>query len=120
MHSIKELAQYPFISYSSTQSLRAFLQHCFQKIGMTFEPQMEVGSQALMIQAISDGIGIGSVPHRAISKQLEDGTLFRLRLKEAMPTRQVLSVTNRNNSPSHPAQVFLENYLPHFAKFILL
>ncbi|MGM9608542.1 MAG: LysR family transcriptional regulator [Oscillospiraceae bacterium] len=119
-YTMKELAQYPFISYSSAQSLRAFLQQCFQKIGMTFEPQMEVGSQALMIQAIEDGLGIGSVPHRAILKQLEDGKLFRLRLKEAMPTRQVLSVTNRNNLPGRPAQVFLEKYLPHFAEFELL
>lgn len=116
-YSMEELAQYPFISYSSAQSLTAFLQQCFQKIGKAFEPKLEVGAQSLMIQAIIDGIGIGSVPHRAIQKQLEDKTLFRVRLKEAMPTRQVLSVTNRNYSPSRPAQVFLENYLPRFAEF---
>lgn len=118
--SMEELAQYPFISYSSGQSLKAFLRQCFQKAGLTFEPKMEVGSQALMIQAISDGIGIGSVPHRAILKQLEDGSLFRLRLKEAMPTRRVLSVTNRNFLPGYPAQVFLKEYLPRFAEFELL
>lgn len=117
--SMEELAQYPFISYSSGQSLKAFLRQCFQKAGLTFEPKMEVGSQALMIQAISDGIGIGSVPHRAIQKQLEDGTLFRLRLKEAMHTRQVLFVTNRNCPPGRPAQVFLEEYLPRVTEFEL-
>lgn len=118
--SLEELAQYPFITYSSSQSLRAFLREYFQKYGLSFEPKIEVGSQPLMIQAVCDGLGIGSVPHRAISKQLADGTLFRLRLKEAMPIRQVLSVTNRNCSPGRPAQVFLDEYLPRFGEFELI
>lgn len=119
-HSLEALAQYPFITYSSGQSLRAFLRQCFRQYGLDFEPKIEVGTQALMIQAICDGLGIGSVPHRAISKQLADGTLFRLRLKEAMPTRQVLAVTNRNCAPGRPAQVFLDEYLPRFGEFELI
>lgn len=112
-HSMEELAQYPFISFSSRQSLFPFLQQCFLKIGHTFTPKLEVSSQALMIQAISEGFGIGSVPHRMIQRQLQDKTLYRLRLKEAMPTRQVLVITDRNHSPSRPAQIFLDKYLSY-------
>jgi len=109
--TLKELSKYPFISMPEGSSGKAYMRECFERYGLAYEPAIEVVSIGLVIQTTAADFGIGTVPPRIAERELEDGTLFRLRLKDELPERQVLAITNRAIAANRATKVFLDEYL---------
>ena len=68
-----------------------------------------------MLRAIVDNYGIGNVLPHLVQRDLEDGNLFLLNMKEQLPARQALAITR--SSPSRVTEVFIQEYLTKFSQF---
>jgi DNA-binding transcriptional LysR family regulator len=110
-HTLEELSQYPFISMPEGSPGKAYMRECFRKVGLIYEPDIEVTSMEFVIQAAAADFGIGAVPLPVIEGRIGNGTLFRLRLKEKLPERRALAITNRSVAVSRATQVFMDEFL---------
>jgi DNA-binding transcriptional LysR family regulator len=109
--TLEELSQYPFISMPEGSPGKAYMKECFRKFGLIYEPDIEVTSMEFVIQAAAADFGIGTVPLPVVKSRIENGTLFRLRLKDKLPERRALAITNRSIAASRATQVFMEEFL---------
>jgi DNA-binding transcriptional LysR family regulator len=110
-HTLEELSQYPFISMPEGSPGKAYMKDCFRKFGLIYEPDFEVTSMEFVIQAAAADLGIGTVPLPVVENHIKDSTLFRLILKDELPERRLLAITNRSMTVSRATQVFLEDFL---------
>jgi len=110
-NDLAQLKDYPFITMPEGSSGKEFMKRCFQKYGLYFEPDIEVTTMELVIQAVSKSFGIGTLPEPVAQRAQEQGRLFRIPLKKPLPERRVLAVTNSAISTNTATSTFIENYL---------
>jgi DNA-binding transcriptional LysR family regulator len=111
-NDLRGLAEYPFISMPEGSSGKEYMSACFARQGLSFEPDIEVTTMELVIQAAATGLGIGTLPQKLVSDKLADGSLCHLPLKDDLPEREVFLVTNNTIPESAAARMFIERYLP--------
>ncbi|MDR3332457.1 MAG: LysR family transcriptional regulator [Synergistaceae bacterium] len=108
-NSLSDLISYPFISMPEGSSGKEYMSRCFQKYGLIFEPDIEVTTMELVIQAAMSNLGIGTLPHRIVRDKIRGNELFYLPLKENLPERQVYVVTNLALPVGIAARAFIEH-----------
>ena len=109
--TLEELSQYPFISMPEGYPGKSCMKDYFHKLNILFEPDVEVPSLDIMIQAAEAGFGIGMVPLQIVENRIKNGTLFRLNLKGGFPDRQAMAITSRTAVLSRATKVFMEEFL---------
>jgi len=115
-HTLEELTQYPFISMPEGSPGKEYMKGYFRKFGLIYEPDIEVTSMELVIQAAEANFGIGTVPLRVVERLIKNGALFCLRLTDELPERRALAITNRSIAINKATQVFIEEYLPRYSE----
>ncbi|MCD8374789.1 MAG: substrate-binding domain-containing protein, partial [Oscillospiraceae bacterium] len=110
--TVQELAEYPFISMPSGSSSREYIESYFQRGGVRFEPDIELTTVELAIQAVSGGFGIGTLPERLIADRIASGELCRIDLTDPLPPRRVCLISGKNSDLSLTAQAFVNECLP--------
>jgi len=110
-YTLEELLQYPFISMPEGFPGRANMEYYFRKSELIYEPKVEVHSMELMIQAAAADLGIGIVPLKVVEDRIRNGVLFKLNLKDKLPNRRALAITNRSGAVNTATQVFIKEYL---------
>lgn len=108
---LARLVQYPIILFTKTSSSRRFVQDFAASHGVLLEPEIELASVDLLIEFAKAGLGISFVTKQFVQEELEDGTLFEIKLSESIPRRKIgiAFQTNRRLSPA--TSVFLKQYL---------
>ncbi|WP_379135285.1 LysR family transcriptional regulator [Paenibacillus sp. sgz500958] len=106
--SIEELLQYPIILFSRSSRARMAITDLFQGYGYELKPKFEVGSVGLLIEFARKGLGISFVTREFVSKELEEGSLFEIKLDVQLPPAQVGMMTMRNMPLSSAASKFIE------------
>jgi DNA-binding transcriptional LysR family regulator len=108
-----DLRDYPFISLPEGSAGKEYMTRWFQKYGLTFEPDIEVTTVDLVVQAAMDNFGISILPRGVVesSAKRRGGGLFHLLLSEKLPERPVFAITNRMLPISVAAQTFIKEYL---------
>ena len=105
---LAEMAQYPLISLDkntvASQSLRRFL----ESVGVSIDPQMEIGSWDLMKRLVIRGMGVGVIPREYASRRLQDGTLFEVKTDPALPARSVGMVLAKNAPVPYALRRFIQ------------
>ena len=110
-NELSDLIGYPFVSMPEGSSTKAYLHELFQAEGLEFEPDIEVTTMELAIQAVEHDFGIGTLPWRVVKDRVAKGSLFRLPLVRQPPERGAFVITNRRMPASLAAQAFLKEYL---------
>ncbi|UVI33389.1 LysR family transcriptional regulator [Paenibacillus spongiae] len=110
--SLEMLLQYPIILFSRNSRVRMAITELFQSYGHQIKPEIEVGSVDLLIEFARKGLGISYITKEFIAKELEEGSLFEVKLDIQMPPSQVGFMIMRNMPLSNAASKFIE-----FVKF---
>lgn len=105
---LAEMAQYPLISLDkntvASQSLRRFL----ESVGVSIDPQMEIGSWDLMKRLVIRGMGVGVIPREYAKHRLQDGSLFEVKTDPALPARSVGMVLQKNAPVPYALRRFIQ------------
>ncbi|MCS7463911.1 LysR family transcriptional regulator [Paenibacillus doosanensis] len=106
--SFNMLLQYPIILFSRNSRARMAVTELFHDYGYELKPEIEVGSVDLLIELARKGLGISYVTREFVSKELEEGSLFEIRLDVQLPPSQVGIMIMRNMPLSSAAKTFIE------------
>ncbi|WNS40751.1 LysR family transcriptional regulator [Paenibacillus sp. MMS20-IR301] len=106
--SIEELLQYPLVLFSRSSRARMAVTDLFQGYGYELKPEFEVGSVGLLIEFARKGLGISFVTREFVSRELEEGSLFEIKLDVQLPPAQVGVMTMRNMPLTTAARKFIE------------
>lgn len=105
--SLERLLQHPIILFSRNSRARMTITELFQSYGYSIKPEIEVGSVDLLIEFARRGLGISYVTREFVSKELEEGSLFEVRLDVPLPPSHVGILTMRNMPVSSAASAFI-------------
>ncbi|MEC0136503.1 LysR family transcriptional regulator [Paenibacillus macerans] len=108
--TLEELMKYPLILFSRNSRARMAITELFQDYGFELKPEIEVGSVGLLIEMARRGLGISYVAREFVSKELEEGSLFEIRLDVKLPPSQVGIMNMRNMPLSQAARRFIESF----------
>lgn len=106
--TIEELLRHPIILFSRRSRARAAVSDLFRGYGYELKPEIEVGSVGLLIEFARKGLGISFVTREFVSKELEEGSLFEIKLDVQLPPAQVGIMTMRNMPLTTAASKFIE------------
>lgn len=106
--SLDQLLRYPTILFSRNSRARMAITELFQSYGYSIKPEIEVGSVDLLIEFAKRGLGISYVTREFVSKELEEGSLFEVKLDVPLPPSHVGILTMRNMPLSSAAHGFIE------------
>ena len=84
---LKELLQYPILMLDRKSTTSEFLHSQFQRFQLDLVPEIELGSNDLLIDLASIGLGIAFVPDYCLVKET---AAFQLDLVEELPPRQLV------------------------------
>ncbi|WP_373228684.1 LysR family transcriptional regulator [Cohnella sp.] len=106
--SLDMLLQHPVILFSRNSRARMTITEIFQSYGHTLKPEIEVGSVDLLIEFARRGLGISYVTREFVSGELEEGSLFEIKLDVPLPPSHVGIMTMRNMPLTSAASRFIE------------
>lgn len=106
--SLKELNNYPLILISQGSNTRYFLDKLCLENGVVLKPEIELTSYSLVTQFTKIGLGVGFVTKEYLDHELEDGTLFEIKLKEKIENRHIGMIYMKNRALSNTSKKFLE------------
>jgi DNA-binding transcriptional LysR family regulator len=106
--SPEELLRHPIILFSRNSRARMTITELFQSYGYSIKPEIEVGSVDLLIEFARRGLGISYVTREFVTKELEEGSLFEVRIDMPLPPARVGILTMNNMPLSSAAGAFIE------------
>lgn len=119
---LKDLLKYPILMLDRKSTTSEFLHNLFQLHQLDLVPEIELGSNDLLIDLATIGLGIAFVPDyclpgrgEVISMDYRPSTseeLFTVDIKEELPTRQLIIAHN----PKLPVPVAAREFLQFFSQ----
>lgn len=104
--SLKELKQFPILMLDRKSTTSEFLHSMFQRHQLDLVPEIELSSNDLLIDLARIGLGVAFVPDYCIPES--ERSLFKVRIEEELPTRQIVVASNDNLPISQAAKQFME------------
>lgn len=105
--TLQQLLQYPIILFSRNSRARMAITNLFNDYGYELKPEIELGSVDLLIEFARKGLGISFVTREFAAKELNEGSLFEIKLDVVLPPSQVGIMTLRNLPLSKAASEFI-------------
>ncbi len=106
--SLKDLQKQPILMLDRKSTTSEFLHHLFQTHQLDLVPEIELGSNDLLLDMARIGLGIAFVPDFCIPDNSEE--LFIIDITEELPVRQLVIVHNEHI----PMSKAVENFLNYF------
>ena len=103
-----DLENEPFILHKIGTTTRERLMKHFDDGGVKMKVTMELASIETIKRFVSIGMGISIVPRLCIAKELEEGSLKALSIRDARFQRRLGLIYNKNRYQSQAARAFLE------------
>lgn len=103
--SLEELLRYPILMLDRQSTTSEFLHDIVRQQQLELLPEIELGSNDLLIDLASIGLGIAFVPDFCVP--IED-ELFLLRIKERLPRRQLVISCNSSLPQTQACQSFIK------------
>jgi DNA-binding transcriptional LysR family regulator len=94
-YHLTELTEYPMVSLSDTSSMRIFYDNFYARHGLTFKVDIELNSADLIVPLIKQGMGLGFIPEEIAQLSLDAGAIAQIKLVEAMPTRTICTILDK-------------------------
>jgi len=105
---IADLENEPFILHKIGTTTRERLMKHFNDGGVKMKVTMELASIETIKRFVAIGMGISIVPRLCIAKELEEGSLNALSIRDARFQRKLGLIYNKNRYQSQAARAFLE------------
>lgn len=84
------------VLFSRNSRARVAVTDLFRDYGLVLRPEIELGSVDLLIEFARKGLGISFVTREFVAQELEEGSLFEIKLNVNLPPSQVGFMTLRN------------------------
>ena len=102
--SISELKNYPFICLGVNTATRHFYDELFFSHGLRLVPDIETATT----DQVKNELGLAFLPEPMVTDALQNNSVVSLKLREALPTRQVSIVYDQTHPMSMAAHRLLE------------
>jgi len=96
--SLQEIGQYSFIGLGSGTTTYTFYQRVFLSHGLTYEPDTSPETADQILPLVRSNLGLAFLPRAMAQKDLADGQIVQIHLREEIPARHVYLLCN----PTHP------------------
>ena len=106
--SLNELKNYPLIFQAKGSNTRNFLDNFLKEKNITLKPNIELASYSLVTEFCKAGFGIGYAVKEFIQKDLNDGKIFPLKIKENIPERYIGFAISNKHLPSFSTKKLIE------------
>ncbi len=107
-NNLNDLKLYPLIFPSSASSSRIHLNKYLKNNDINLKPKLEVVSYNLIIDLIKAGFGIGYVTKEFIKNELENKSLYEIKIIPKIPKRTVAIVTMNKKEPNYSVKKLIE------------
>lgn len=104
--SLVDLKEYPLLMLEAKTTTSKFLKNSLNNFGIDISAEIELGSVDLLIEMTKIGLGIAFVPEYCL--ELKNENIFKIKIKEQLPTRKLAVVTNKDIPLSNAAEKFIE------------
>ncbi len=105
LNSLKSL---PFIFPNSSSNSRMYLNKYLKDNNVDLKPKLEVVSYNLIVDLIKAGFGIGYATKEFISDELENKSLYEIKVTPSIPKRTIVVATINKKVPNYSAKKLLE------------
>lgn len=106
--SLNELKNYPLIFQVKGSNTRNFLDNILKEKNITLKPNIELTSYSLVIEFCKAGFGIGYAVKEFIQKDLNEGKIFSIKIKETIPERYIGFAISNKHLPSFSTKKLME------------
>ena len=106
--SLNELKNYPLIFQAKGSNTRNFLDNFLKEKNITLKPNIELASYSLVTEFCKAGFGIGYAVKEFIQKDLNEGKIFSLKIKENIPERYIGFAISNKHLPSFSTKKLME------------
>ena len=96
---LKDLDKYPLIFQKLPSNTRAYLNNYLKSNNIDLKPQLEVVSYNLIMDLVGAGFGIGYATREFIKQELENNTLFEIKVEPSVPKRFIGIATIEKKIP---------------------
>jgi DNA-binding transcriptional LysR family regulator len=94
--TLQQLSEYPLLLLEKGSNSRRFLDTYARSLGVTLRPEIELGSNDLLVEFAAVGLGIACVIREFVSEELASGRIFEVQLAEEIPARGAGLVTMKD------------------------
>jgi DNA-binding transcriptional LysR family regulator len=91
----KELEELPLICLEGKTSTRSYVDGFLEQRDVHVRPEFELATSDMIIQFAMRNLGIGCVVEDFAGAYLSDGSLFKLKFKETIPTREMCLIIDK-------------------------
>ena len=105
-HSLRDLRQYPFVSLSEHTSTYTFYQNLFLKHDLPFHVDIEAATMDQVLPMVEHNLGIGFFSETLAAPAIEQGLVFPIAVREAIPERAVCLIEDT----THPQSIALRAF----------
>lgn len=106
--SLNELDQYPLILIAKGSNTRYYLDNFCIENGINLVPEMELTSHSLVKEFTKLGFGIGLITREYITKELDNDTLFEVKITPKLNAREIGTIYLKEKKLSKATSMFLE------------
>lgn len=103
--SFQELTRYPLLMLDYRSTTSTFIHSLFLQHQLELIPEIELSSNDLLIDLARIGLGIACIPDYCMLRESRE--LFILKIREAIPPRQLVASINPTLPPSSSTEAFL-------------
>jgi DNA-binding transcriptional LysR family regulator len=105
--TIRQLCNEACVLREPGSGTRSVIARILAQRGLDHVPTMSLGSTEAIKRAVAAGAGISLVSRLAITNELADGSLIRLKVKDLQVERSLHKVCLRNKQPSRAVDAFV-------------
>ncbi len=106
--SFKDLNNYSLILQAKGSNTREFIDQVAESNNVILKPNIELASYSLVVDFTKIGLGIGYATKEYIKEELDNKELFKLKIKEKIPSRYIGIATSKKHLPNFSAKKLIE------------
>lgn len=106
--TLKQLTEYPLISFAQGTKSREFIEQIYRNNNLTLTPAIESATADLILPMVKHNLGIGFIPEDMAKEAIEKGEIFKILLKESIPSRDICLIYEVQHPHSLASKEFIK------------
>lgn len=107
-NNLNNLKSYPLIFPNSSSNSRTYLNKYLKDNNIDLKPKLEVVSYNLIVDLIKSGFGIGYVTKEFIKDELDNKSLYEIKITPSIPKRTIVIATMNKKEPNYSVKKLIE------------
>lgn len=87
--TLKEINDYPLISFPQGTKSREYMEKLFLRHGLQLEPMIESATSDLILPMVKHNLGIGFIPDAIANDAINKGDVYQVNLSDKLPSRSI-------------------------------